>query len=383
MHGGLRYDSPVPPQPGSHEGRLRLALYSDAEVFGGVEVNVSRVLTALPDAVEVTIIGVDDDVVDWLYSHRPTGRALTIPAIRDRTDIRGMSRHYSMFRRLDVDVVQFNLSSASSCQWAMFVATFVRGPRRIAVEHSPMGVWSGTSARLKRFTSSRLAAHAAVGERTARLIEESSGLPAGSIRTIHHGMAGVGDTKLERGPEPTLLTVARHDPVKGVDVLLDAFSLVPPPARLVLIGDGPESENLRRQAADLGLEDRVDFLDLPWQQRASDVMSTYDAFVLPSRLEGFPVTIVEAMLSGLPVVATDVGSVTEAVVPAETGWIVEAEDPRALADAMIDLLSDMDRAAAMGTRGREIAMERFTIESTIESYMDMYEQVLGRPMDRS
>lgn len=358
--------------------RLHVAVYSDAEALGGAEVNLSRVLGGLPESVDVTIIGVDDTVVDWLLSSRSRSRGLTIPPVRDRRDLRGLWRHHSTFRRLGCDVLQFNLSSASSCQWPMFAASFVRGPLRVAVENSPMGVWSSTSARLKRFTSARLAAHVAVGDRTARLIEKSSGLPAGSIETIYHGVPPLGHLQVERGPEPTLLTVARHDPVKGIDVLLDAFATVPEPTRLVLIGDGSETERLKRQCRDLGLEDRVEFRPMPWEQRAADIMACYDGLVLPSRLEGFPVTIVEAMLAGLPVVATDVGSVREAVVPGRTGWIVEPEDPPALAGAIAEMVGDLDRAADMGREGRLIAEEKFTIEATIDSYMRLYARITGR-----
>ncbi|MEZ5311247.1 MAG: glycosyltransferase family 4 protein [Microthrixaceae bacterium] len=355
---------------------FRLSIYSDAAALGGAEVNLSRVLEGLPNSIQVTIVGVDDDVVDWLRSHRPSAQALTIPAIENRTDLRGLSRHRSTFSRLHADVLQFNLSSASSCQWAMFMASFVRGPKRVAIENSPMGVWSGTSAKLKRFTSSRLAAHVAVGDRTGRMIEESSGLPTGSIETIYHGVPDVGHAIVERGPEPTLLTVARHDPVKGIDVLLDAFALVPAPARLVLIGDGTETDNLKAQRAELGLDDRVEFRPLPWDERAADVMWAYDGLVLPSRLEGFPVTIAEAMLAGLPVVATDVGSVSEAVIPGETGWIVEPENPTALAEAILDLLSDPERAKAMGGNARRAAESRFTMEATIAAYMSLYGRIL-------
>lgn len=360
------------------QDHFRVATYSDAQVLGGAEVNLSRVLGALPDSVDITIIGVNDDVVDWLMESRPQSTALTLPHIAGRNDLRGLLRHFSTFRRLGVDVLQFNLSAASSCQWAMFAATFVRGPARIAVENSSMGVWSSTSARLKRFTSARLAAHAAVGDRTARLIEESSGLHPGSVETIYHGVPPVGSVHVERGPEPVLLTIARHDPVKGLDVLLEAFVSVPPPTRLVLVGSGPEGEALRRQCHGLGLDDRVEFREVPWDQRAADIMSCYDGLVLPSRLEGFPVTIIEAMLSGLPVVATDVGSVREAVVPGETGWIVEPEDPEALAAAIVEMVADPGRASRMGQNARRIAESKFTIDATIDAYMRVYARVTGR-----
>lgn len=359
------------------EPRFRLAIYSDAPALGGAEVNLSRVLAALPDSIEVTVVGVDADVVDWLRSHRPRSRGMVLPAITGRDDLRGMWLTRAMFVRLDVDVVQFNLTTASSCQWAILAASTVPGIGRIAIENSPMAVWSSTSARLKQLTSLGLAAHVAVGDRTGRLIEESSGLPASSITTIYHGVPDVGHAEVARSAEPTLLTVARHDPVKGVDVLLDAMARVPAPTRLVLIGDGDESERLRQQCHDLGLEDRVEFQPLPWERRASDLMWAYDALVLPSRLEGFPVTIAEAMLAGLPVVATDVGSVREAVIDGRTGWVVPPEDPAALAAAIRRVVDDLPRARRMGADAREIATERFRIDATVDAYLEMYRRILG------
>lgn len=356
---------------------FHLVVYSDAAALGGAEVNLSRVLAALPEAVRVTVMGVDAEVVEWLRGHRPGSGGLVLPAISGRDDLVGLWRHRAMFVRLRADVVQFNLSTASSCQWAILAATTVPGIARVVVENSPMGVWSSTSGRLKQLTSRRLAAHVAVGDRTARLIEESSGLPAGSIDTLYHGVPDVGRQPVERGPEATLLTVARHDPVKGIDVLLEAFTRVPAPTRLVLIGDGPERDALGRQCHDLGLDDRVEFRPLPWEIRASDLMWAFDALVLPSRLEGFPVTIAEAMLAGLPVIATDVGSVAEAVIPGETGWIVPPEDPAALAAAIGELLADRDRAAAMGARARELGEARFRIDATADAYMEMYRRILA------
>lgn len=355
---------------------FHLVVYSDAPARGGAEVNLSRVLGALPDGIRVTVVGVDDEVVDWLAAHRPGTARLVMPAIVDRRDVRGLLRHRAMFRRLRPDVLQFNLSTASSCQWAILAATTLRGVPLVVIENSPLGVWSGTSGRLKRATSRRLAAHVAVGDRTGRLIEESTGLPPRSISTIYHGVPDVRRLPTDRPAAPTLLTVARHDPIKGVDLLLSAFADVPEPARLVLIGDGSETDRLVRQCHDLGLDDRVEFRPLPWDERAADIMWNFDGLVLPSRLEGFPVTIAEAMLAGIPVVATDVGSVLEAVRPGVTGWIVPPEDPAALTTAMIELLDDPDRARAYGEAGRDDAERRFTMDATVAAYLEMYERIL-------
>lgn len=356
---------------------FHLAIYLDSDQRGGAEVNLGRVIAALPAQVRITIVGVDDKVVDWVRSHRPDVDGIVLPAIKNRNDVRGMLRHRSMLRRLQPDVLEFSLSTASSCQWAILVSLTVPGIKRIALEHSPMGVWSSTSGLLKRITSPRLDAHFAVGEATARIIEKSSGLAEGSIATIYHGVAGVGHAKVERDELPTVLCVARHDPVKGIDVLLDAFALVRTPSKLVIIGDGTETGVLKARCTDLGLDERVTFQELPWNQPAADHMWAYDLFVLPSRVEGFPVTVAEAMLAGLSVIATDVGSVAEAVTPGETGWIVPPEDPATLAAAIDEALCDPERAKSMGAAAQRIAEERFTIEATIDAYIEMFSRVLS------
>jgi glycosyltransferase involved in cell wall biosynthesis len=357
---------------------FHLAVYSDSTVLGGAEVVLGRLLGALPEQIRVTVVGVDDEVVTWLRARRPGTHGMVLPAITGRSDLAGMVRTRAMLRRLHADVLQFNLSTGSSCQWAMLAACTIPGVHRIALEHSSMGVWSATSARLKRLVERGLDAHVAVGERTARLLEASSGLPDGTILTIHHGVPPVGQQPVDRPAEPTVLNVARHDPVKGVDVLLDAFALVPAPARLVLIGDGPETESLERRCEQLGLSGRVEFRGPSWQGvMAADVMWAFDVFVLPSRLEGFPVTVVEAMLAGVPIVATDVGSVREQLTDGETGWIVPPEQPAALAAAISEVLADPAEARRRAEAARADASARFTLDTTVQQWCGLYARVLG------
>src|SRR5690606_20441161 len=106
-------------------------------------------------------------------------------------------------------------------------------------------------------------------------------------------------------------------------------------------------DSLIRRRGELGLDDRVELRSPAWgDMTAASTMWAFDALVLPSRLEGFPVTVVEAMFAGVPVIATAVGSVREQVVPGETGWIVPPEDPAALAGAIAELVADPDRARA-------------------------------------
>ena len=122
-------------------------------------------LAGLPPEIRTTLVAVDPDVLAWLGERRPGAATVHVPGVRDRTDLAGMRRHRRLFRELRPDLVQFNLSSASSCQWAILAAATIPRLRIVALEHSPMGSWSRLSSALKRLTARRLAAHVAVGER--------------------------------------------------------------------------------------------------------------------------------------------------------------------------------------------------------------------------
>ena len=361
----------------SVEGGFRLLIYTDAPFRGGAEMTLAHVLAGLPQQIDVTVLGVDADVVAWLADHRPGAATVTTAPIRDRTDLSAMRAHRRAFAAADADITQFNLGMMSSCQWAIAAALTLRGSRCVAVENSPVATWSTLSSRMKRRTSRRLAAHVAVGNRTARSVEEQADLPCGRVRTIYHGVPDVDRTPVARvAAGPLIGTIARHDPIKGLDVLIDAMALLPE-VRLVLIGSGPETGALRSRCDRLGVSDRVEFRDVPWDEQAADHLASFDLFVLPSRDEGFPVTIMEAMLAGIPVVATDVGSVRESVDDGATGLVVPPDDPAALAEAIRQLVDDPSQRERMGTEARRRGVERFTVDATVDAYLDLYREVLA------
>lgn len=360
---------------------MHLVVYSDAQARGGAEMLMSRVLAHLPSSISVSVVGVNDEVTAWLASHRPDTTWLTLDPIENRTDLRGMSRHRATFARLKPDVLHFNLSSGSSCQWAMLAAATIPSVKRVALEHSSMGTWSRTSTWLKRLTSKTLSAHVAVGTATARILEDSIGLPSNSIDTLYHGVPMVGRAEVQRPDGPCLLTISRHDPVKGLDVLLDAMAFVDEDISLVIIGDGAERDALLAQRNRLGLEQRVEFRAPDWEGTpAPDQIWAFDGFVLPSRLEGFPVTIIEAQLAGVPVIATDVGSVRESIIDGETGWIVPPERPAAIAEAIHDLIRNPEDASRRAKLAQQRAQDEFTIDATVSRYVELYEDLLGHPV---
>jgi glycosyltransferase involved in cell wall biosynthesis len=145
--------------------------------------------------------------------------------------------------------------------------------------------------------------------------------------------------------------------------------------RLVMIGDGP----LRFESQKLLRETRTEALAwLPGERDdIPELMRTFDLFVLPSIAEGISNTILEAMASGLPVMATRVGGNPELVVDGETGMLVRPSNPVAMADAINSYLKDPAKLRCHGQAGRRRAEADFSIESMVEGYMTAYDAVLG------
>lgn len=173
---------------------------------------------------------------------------------------------------------------------------------------------------------------------------------------------------------PTLVTAGRLERVKGFDVLLDAFAEVrerAPSARLVLAGDGAERASLIARARELGVLEGVEFAGhlAPHELRAR--LARASVFVLPSRSEGMPLALIEAMAAGVPVVATRVGGVPE-VVHSGTGRLVEPERPPELARAVLDVLRDDALARHLSKEGRARA-EAFSRTKTHDAYERVFE----------
>lgn len=358
---------------------MHLAVYADAAERGGAEVAMGNLLERLRPDIEVTILGPEPEVVQWLAARRPGTRYAVLPAVRDRTEVRAMWQTRRALRRLRPDLVHFNLCSMSSCQWAILATMTIPGQRFVVMEHSPVATWSSASRVLKKVTSRRADAHVTVGHRAARIIEELGDLPQGSLEVIHSGVPFVEPSAAPptRSGDFTIGMLSRHDPVKGIDLAIRVVAELGAGYRLIVVGDGPQRPELEALAAELGVTDRVELR--PFDECARDLYPTFDVYLLPSRLEAFPVTVQEAMQAGVPVVAADVGSVREAVDDAETGLVVPAGDVGAMVDAVRRLHGDLELTAAMGRRAAEVGRDRFDVDAGVRAWEALYDRVLGQP----
>ena len=185
--------------------------------------------------------------------------------------------------------------------------------------------------------------------------------------------AGTADRPLVLG------SLGRLHEQKGYDVLLHALAQidVTPACRLSICGTGSQESELRRLASELGSSDRVSFDSIAPAQ-VPGFLQTCDLYVQPSRWEGLPIALLEAMASGLPVVASDVEGVREAVLHERTGLLVPPGDPGTLAQAIRDMLASPGDRARMGNAGRERAVDHLSIESMARQLMEFYSKLVVR-----
>jgi glycosyltransferase involved in cell wall biosynthesis len=352
---------------------VHLVLYTDAPYVGGAEVSLGRLLSALSPAITTTVMGTDERVLQWIAEHRAGTGTVEVRPPRIRRDPRALVDHVRALRRLDADIVQVNLITPWSCRYALLAGVVLRHRGLVAVEQLPHPSNSIVHRGFKSLSSRRIAAHVAVGEGSAREVERLAGLPAGTVRTIHHGVPDVPLQPVERPSAAFVVgSIGRLDRQKGLDVLVDALPTMPGAFALV-VGDGPERDDLVRRAEAANVADRLRLVG--WKENARDFLTALDVFVLPSRFEGFPQVVVEAMLAERPVVASEVGSVADAVVHGETGMLVPPDDPAALVEAVQLLKKDAKLRAEMGARARARALNNFSLERMARAYEALYAEV--------
>ena len=254
----------------------------------------------------------------------------------------------------------------------------------LSVHGSDVLMPAGRSARLLPHLLPEADAITAVTQPVAERVLEYPGVDPAKIRVIPNGVDC--DFWTASSPEldvtrrrPMVLSIGRLTPVKGHDVLLKAFAHVRkrvPEASLVLVGDGESRAELESLAKDLSLGDAVMFTGHLPKEEVRTLLGEARVFTLPSRSEGMPLALLEAMSAGVPSVATRVGGVPEVVAP-DAGLLVPPEDYTALAAALAHVLLDPDRASALSRTAKSRA-KQFPASDSDTAYEKLFLSLLGR-----
>ena len=179
--------------------------------------------------------------------------------------------------------------------------------------------------------------------------------------------------KTEGGPIVGI--IARLSDVKGIDVLINAWAPVLAQfsqAQLWIVGEGPEEQRLRDLVKRLGLGTSVRFE--PIVNRTADILPVFDVFVMPSLQEGLGLSVIEAQAAGVPVIASDIGGLPELIEDGKTGVLVPSGQSDVLAQKIIVVLKDPQKARAMAATARIQVEEKFSMERMVEGTIRFYEQ---------
>ena len=276
--------------------------------------------------------------------------------------------------------------------FAITGAALARVPARIAFRGETTGWRNKMQDNVERWTY-RLASLIHANSEAVKKFLIEQGVPEHKIATVHNGLdmsrVSVGSSttreqarRLFGLPDNrlfvTLVANMRH-PVKNHRMFIRMAQRVReavPEAAFVLAGEGELVPEVRAHAAELGIAGDTFFTGSC--DKIAELLFASDVCVLTSTAEGFSNSILEYMAAGRPVVATDVGGAREAIAHGESGYLVQSDDDEGMAEFVVSLLRDHERARQMGNRGREIVAEKFSDRAQLRNTTAMYERILAR-----
>lgn len=353
---------------------------------GGAQVHLLELLRGLQNRAELYLgVGSEDGEAFLVEEARSLGVKVhllphLVQPLRPTADLRGLREVLTLIQQVQPNLVHAHSSKAGLLgrmgAWRVGVPSvftahgfaFTDGvtPLRKALALPPEWV----AGRLGSFVI-------AVSENDHKLALRYRVVAPSRVTTIWNGIPDVPyRANPVQGP-PKIVMVARFAPPKSQTQLLTALSgLRELSWSLELVGEGPLLEPVRRLAAELGISDRVSFLGV--RRDVEVLLAQGQIFALASDWEGLPLSLLEAMRAGLPVIASNVGGVPEAVADGETGFLIPKGDVETLRDRLVRLIQDPELRMRMGAAGRARYEAHFTLEQMLEKTLAVYGKVLKR-----
>jgi glycosyltransferase involved in cell wall biosynthesis len=373
------------------ERRLRVVTLLDTlERVGGAETMALELCSGLQAAGHRSYLAVSrwseaaaaaEPVASTMARLRSEGIEVVGLSRTRSTQLRPWRRLVRFLKRERIDVLHAHMFGSNA--WGSVIGTIARTPVVIAHEHMWSFEGSATRRVVDRQVIARLAdAFIAVSEDAREQMVAEEGIPAERIVVIRNGIAPLpaGDRDGTRralglpGDRPVVLSVGMLRPEKAFEVLVEAASRLPPEATVLIAGDGDERGRLEGRIGELGLGDRVRLLGV--RRDVPDLLAAADVCVCCSDFEGGPLSVMEYMAAGKPVVATRVGGMPELVSDGETGALVPPRDPDALASAINALVADPGRRASMGERAQDKFEAELSLANALTDVQALYARLL-------
>ena len=363
-----------------------LQLITRAEL-GGAQTHLLDLLGALGPFCDVTVgtgeRGFLTDELDRLEVPYEVLPHLVQP-MRPVDDVRALAEVVALIRRTQPDVVHAHTSKAGTL--GRLAAAITRTPAVFTAHtwcfsEGTSLKWKLVGVPLERLAARCCSAIINVSDANRRLALERRIAPKGKLITIHNGIPDVlARARPGKAEAPLIVMLARFAEQKNQALLVRAVAALDHPVRVMFVGDGPTRPAVEELVRQLHMESRVVFagerLDVP------DILAGAHVFALSTNWEGFPVSILEAMRAGLPVIASDVGGVRESVVDGDTGFVVPARDEAALRHRLAQLVESPALRCVMGASGRKRYEQCFTVRAMAEKTLRVYEALSTKLIDR-
>jgi len=356
-------------------GRIRhLVAWTDATETAGAEQSLATLVAHLPPDLRITVAGCSPAIVEAIVRGRPTAHGLVVPRLAHKADVLSAGVIRRALAALKPDVVHLNKTEVADLRYVESLIRF-GGPTRVASVVHHVELPSTAPARLlTRQLAAREGPIVAVGRALARQLESILRLPSGRVTAIPNALPGLEEDR--RRQERTgwadcrliVGALARFVPHKAVDHVVAAVAAVDG-VRLLLGGDGPERARLERQVHRLGIADRVDFLGWVEPER---VLDRCDVLASVARIEGHPLTLLDARRRGIPIIAADVGGVGDIVDDQVNGLLVQPGDVTGLCSAVERLAVDVGLRQSMGRAARAAAIAAPSPAAMARSYLRLY-----------
>ncbi|HEV2488850.1 MAG TPA: glycosyltransferase family 4 protein [Candidatus Acidoferrales bacterium] len=366
--------------------QLSVMMFSNATVRAGAEEHVLELLHGLDRRQFRLQLACPEVLLEKYGNDIPKDVRVTPIMLDHLSDIRGAIGLARALRQQKIDILHSHMFRASL--FASPIGKLCGVPVLIETTHV-RETWRKGWLK-SRFVVDRAVGHLidhyiAVSEANSRYLIEQKRIPAKKVSVIQNGCSmervdpsrahpqGIRESLGFSEDDLVLIVMARLEPQKGHRILLQALALLRkgfPNMRLICLGTGALEGELKATVRDLGLEDSVRFVG--FRSNVGDWLAAADIGVLPSFYEGLPLTAVETLAAGIPLVATSVDGTPEVVIDGETGLLVPPGDPAAMAEAIGRLARQPDLRRQFALAGRDWVLKRFTIRRQVEQTSSLY-----------
>ncbi len=373
----------------------KILFYTDTPLTGGAELQMFLLAKFLNKTEYSPILAWSDypSLDRWSDKFQKE----EIPVIRLKVKSKHDPQHYFQLKKIikehKIDLIHAHIWNPASCRYAFMAAD--KNTPIITTEHDPFPLPFFKDLIKKHFLK-KISKIVTVSDNNAKLLKQLYPNHSKKISVIHNGLdLEWWHSQLLRFPNQDrkeikenifqaredsliLITIAALHERKGLRYLIEAMHKITakfPNTKLAIVGEGPEENELRKLVEKLEMENHVELLGR--RKETPKLLKSSDVFVLPSRREAFGMVNLEAMVTGLPVVATKVGGIPEIIENGKNGFLVEPENSDALAEKILKLIKDPELRNKIGEAGYKTVVEKFDAEKMAQQYEKIYAQILS------